>query len=260
MRLAVADERGELVYEPLQCSPLDTTVRRLYSIVAAAARERLGRAMRVSLVHAGAVLPRRTTTTLASHGVGEDSVVACIFTPVPCAFACVPAAGPDTGGTMVRITGGGFSESLFGPHSGARVEFGRVAVPCWRISDTVLGCRTPAHPPGPVSVTLLECEAARAARGGTGHAHGRTQSIEGDGGEAVEDTEGSGRNRSADLHARGGTDDQSCTFEFARLEHLYDAIFASTNAHCPIRDRADGHTRNSADDNVTDASPWPWLS
>ena len=80
-------------------------------------------------------------------------------------------------------------------------------------------CRTPAHAPATVSVRLLGCEAEQGGGGGGSDASGAT----------------------------------AC-FEFVRLEHMYDAIFASTNSHCPLwggespagaqgRDGRDGSTQ-----------------
>ena len=105
-----------------------------------------------------------------------------------------------------RVHGFGFTVDIFGAACNARIGFGTThSVPCWRISDTLLGCRAPAHPPATVAVRLLGCEA------------------QGQGGGA-----------------------EAC-FEYRRLEHMYDAIFASTNSYCPINGGAvdDGGAHSS---------------
>jgi hypothetical protein len=78
----------------------------------------------------------------------------------------------------------------------ARVRFGSAVVPVAEVeSDTLLYCMAPEHPTGLVRVQLLRCEDERTS------------------------------------------DDEpdSASFEFTRLEAAYDAIFATTNAFCPVR-------------------------
>jgi hypothetical protein len=161
--------------------------------------------MRVRLLLGDGAHVPAADVPLASLGLGASSTVVCSLAPVVQVACCEPSVGPDAGGTMVRIHGEGFTEATFGAASHARVEFGGHAVPCWRMSDTLLGCRTPAHAPATVSVRLLGCEAEHGGSGGGG---------------------GGG----------GGSDASGATacFEFVRLEHMYDAIFASTNSHCPL--------------------------
>jgi hypothetical protein len=199
MRIAVAVGGG--VLEELPATP-QWSARQLHTFVEDASRERLGKPMRALLYFDGVILPA-TDVPLASLGLEAESVVGCSLVVVVQVTSCEPSVGPDAGGTMVRVHGDGFTQAAFGAATNARIGFGPAhSVPCWRISDTVLGCRAPAHAPATVSVRLLGCEA-------------------------------------------GQNDSDTCAcFEFVRLEHLYDAIFASTNSYCPRRGVDDGAQRN----------------
>jgi hypothetical protein len=79
-----------------------------------------------------------------------------------------------------------------------RVLFGTELVKARRISDSELCVVSPPHEAGIVTV---RCPCARGSVDGS----------------------------DSDLFA---------TFQYVRLENLYDAIFASTNSHCPVRDMA----------------------
>ena len=209
MRIAVAVGGG--VLEDLPATP-EWSARRLHAFVAEASRARLGKPMRVLLfLPTGAAMPA-TDVPLASLGLHGESVVGCSLEAVVQVASCEPSVGPDAGGTMVRLHGDGFSEASFGPASNARIGFGPLhSVPCWRISDTMLGCRAPAHAPATVRVRLLGCAA--------GNVNGPDSDADAD----------------ADADADG-----TAVFEFVRLEAMYDAIFNSTNSYCPIKRGGDG--------------------
>ena len=71
---------------------------------------------------------------------------------------------------------------------------------CECVNDTTLRCLAPVHPVGIVRVVLLRCE---------------------------------------DEAAVSDDEEDEASFEFVRLEHVYDKIFATTNSFCPVRSAAD---------------------
>ena len=146
--------------ERLPSSSLAWTAKALYGYVTAAARAELGTdGVAAVLLHAGATLPR-AECSLTSFGIDESTVLRCAIVASARALRCEPSIGPATGGTLVRVHGEGFTEaSGFG--SSVRMSFGPgLTVPCWRESDHVLCCRTPAHAPGPVDIRLVSCVSA----------------------------------------------------------------------------------------------------
>ena len=177
--------------ETLQVIPSWTTDD-LRSTVERFAAQRLGHQAAALLTYDGRLLPAGVPLSL----LGLDSEAAsidCELVTVPLIFRCEPPHGPCAGGTLVRIRGSGFlAQSGFGEGGGARVSFGALAVPCWRTADDELQCRAPPHAEGPVSVSLLGCQAARASSG-------------------------------------------CAAYEYASEGRLCDLIFATTNAHCPLR-------------------------
>ena len=121
---------------------------------------------------------------------------------------CEPLSGPSKGGTIVRIHGKGLLNLRA---SSAWVRFGTVDVPVLDVvSDTEIRCRSPAHVTGIVRVRLLRCEDDR-------------------------------NNDDAD-------EDDAASFEFLRLEHIYDAIFSTANRFCPLQEGS------RADESVLDAA------
>lgn len=117
---------------------------------------------------------------------------------VPHTTTCEPLWGPEKGSTLVLVHGEAFD--LLDPRQ-LWVLFGSSAVPCDRVSDTLLRCRAPAHGAGIVDVRLRRCE-------------------------------GDGAAGAAAAQEAGDVD--LATFEFVRLEAAYDQIFARTNSFCPF--------------------------
>ncbi len=79
----------------------------------------------------------------------------------------------------------------------ARLRFGAVDVPCERLNSSALRCIAPANHPPGIVRVTLV---------------------------RCEEDEGS-------------EEEDEASFEFVRIEAAYDVVFATTNSHCPVRDR-----------------------
>lgn len=196
---------GEVFFENVTLDPDVLTVIGLRDMIGTAAKSRADHKMDVILVYAGRVLPL-TTETLGTFGVSVDSTVHVVCKPLvvaPRLCGSEPLMGPISGGTPVCLHGEGFTQGQGFGSSNVCVAFGSRIVPCKRITDTTLSCVSPAHPAGVVTIRLL-C---------------RNQ-------------------RTLEMQPLFGHEADGATFEFVRLETMYDAIFSTTNAFCPIRQRA----------------------
>jgi hypothetical protein len=175
------------------------TMRNLYRLVESAACQRLGRRVVPILSSRGIVLPA-DDTSVSTKLAGGDTVVECNLAAVrPRVLRVSPLWGPEGGMTLVDLHGEGFEQIGMN----ARVAFGSVAVPCERVSGSVLRCRTPCHAPGLVKVSLLRCEPNMAS--------------------------------AASRNVVDDDDDDQASFQFVRFESAIDAIFSTTNSFCPVR-------------------------
>ncbi|GMI31215.1 hypothetical protein TrCOL_g9005 [Triparma columacea] len=204
----------EVVRETLNLPPDTTLCQTLYDVIKQTARSRVGMSVDASVFFGEVLLPA-DTSTLQEWGISAASKVFAVLSPVPQVTSCSPCQGPEGGGTAVRLKGRGFVLPTLGGSGMAssmlvqqvpavsaqgevRVLFGTELVKARRISDSELCVVSPPHEAGIVTV---RCPCARGSVDGS----------------------------DSDLFA---------TFQFVRLENLYDAIFASTNSHCPVRDMA----------------------
>jgi len=194
----------------------ETTSADLFSLVKQKAALRANVALvEVLLVFQGRPLPV-AATSLSSLGITPACTVrALCYDASPARFECCePSLGPENGGNVVHVHGTGFlvARGFGSPH--LHIAFGAERVPCKRVSDKVLLCSAPPHAPGPVLVTLGSCYQDQAL----GHGPGRYGAIS-----APEE------------------DCSGATYEYVERGAMYDAIFASTNSHCPLRSRANEH-------------------
>ena len=122
----------------------------VYQICESVARERLGPSVAVQLYAGNQKLSRD------SSAISGCMHVECIILSRPRLLHVEPLCGPEHGSTTVFIHGTGFDgiQTL----ASARVRFGAAEVALERLSDSILRCRTPAHPAGIVAVALVRCE------------------------------------------------------------------------------------------------------
>ena len=196
-----------------------STLQQLHDAVSVMARERLaslgqemgrmGRDVGINLFTTSAVALEATSrSTCREAGLGPTSTVYATVSfggHAPSLHKCEPPFGSCAGGNTVYIHGAGFTAGQHFHH--LRVAFGADRqVPATRVSDHVLECVAPPHPAGPVTVRLL-CASASAEQ------------------------------RVLEPASKGAP------YEFVEPELMYDAIFASTNSHCPtlhvLRGRAE---------------------
>ena len=171
MRVLVALPSGARSEETLDANP-SWTSHDLRSAIQHVAHERLGQALVAILRFAdGGSISMDPPQSLVTLGLGgSEACVHCELVAVPRVQRCEPPYGPVAGGTLLTLRGSGFLVSSgfsnSNENAGARLSFGAgCTVPCWRLSDEELLCRTPTHAPGVVSVTLLGCEAAGSSTG-----------------------------------------------------------------------------------------------
>jgi len=192
MVLVIPVIRNELLpAEQLDICCSGTTLSQLHRILFDSACQRLDLKFTIHIAFNGQLL-QATDTSLAAVGLSSSSTVHMMVQPPPPRIVqCEPAMSPAAGGLRIRIHGEGFTPLGC---EGLRIRFGHMLVAAQRVTDAMLLCVAPAHPPGPVLVTLC-C---------------------GD--------------RDGDRNVR---DQCGAAFEYvARIESMYDAIFSSTNSNC----------------------------
>eukprot|EP00928_Gymnodinium_smaydae_P097584 TRINITY_DN887_c0_g1_i1.p1 TRINITY_DN887_c0_g1~~TRINITY_DN887_c0_g1_i1.p1 ORF type:complete len:246 (-),score=28.98 TRINITY_DN887_c0_g1_i1:332-1009(-) len=209
--------QGNIVSESVDMLPEFTMAAELYDQVRSAALARLGSKVDVVLAHSGEILPV-ATDLLSTFGVEPQSQIDAICSPVvgpPKLASCEPRMGPISGGTSLKLHGEGFTVGRGFSTQHLCARFGGQLVPCWRVDDSTLSCVSPPHAPGCVTISV-ECR---------GLLYGFEDALRADG----------------------------ATFEYVRLEAMYDLIFARTNRHCPVRmaqrqDDGDAQESGVADD------------
>lgn len=91
---------------------------------------------------------------VVQHPAGDAPPLTFTFLAAPTVTGVAPTSGPEAGGTVVTISGTGFTGAT-------AVDFGSAPAASFTVvSDTTITATTPAHAPGPVPVTV-------AAPGGT---------------------------------------------------------------------------------------------
>lgn len=89
--------------------------------------------------------------TVFADDKGPDTAAAELYAPAPTVSGLSPSGGPSAGGTVVDVSGSGFS--LLGP--APAVRFGDVAgTDAQVVSDSLVRVQAPAHRPGAVEVEV----------------------------------------------------------------------------------------------------------
>jgi len=198
---------GGIAMEPeeIDTETTTTTVERLRNVISDKARERSG--CRMASVRLFTMideqlfpLPTEAFALNLEHAIEGDIV-----------YAVITLDGEEVTPMPELLS----CEPCFGPQGGGntikihargfsisqrflalQIEFGSQMVPATRVSETLLLCVAPPHAAGPVTVRLL-CGVA-----GRDHVTHR---------------------------------ESETLYEYVREELMYDAIFASTNSHCPVQ-------------------------
>jgi hypothetical protein len=202
------------------------------------------------LVFEGQRVPKTCLQPLSNHGVRPTSTLQVLMGPrtiestrpaeAPLARIkhCAPPQGPVTGGP-VTLHGEGFTVDRGFDNDTVRVLFGPEFVRVRRVSDTMLVCEAPAHAPGIVSVKLhcsssVSTPAAIASPVVAGTAPNTPVGT------------GSGAPAAAlpPSFAMDGPVEPlpNVTYAYVSMNAMYDFIFASTNANCPVKDRLGTYT------------------
>ena len=199
----------EVATETLNLPPDTTLCQTLYDVIKQAARSRVGMSVEASVFFGEVLLPA-DTSTLQQWGISAASKVCAVLAPVAQVTSCSPCQGPEGGGTAVRLSGQGFVLPTLGGvgmlvHPAPAVSAqGEVRV---LFGTELVKARRISDselcvvsPPHEAGIVTVRCPCAS--------------------------------------RADGSDSDLVATFQYVRLENLYDVIFASTNSHCPVRDIA----------------------
>lgn len=199
--LIQATFEGETSATPLDLDPNTTSVSDLYDAVKCGAAARLEALVDVSLVHAGHLIPR-SDEILSTLGISEQAVVHAVCRLAP-SVPSIYRCEP-----LMGPVGGGTVVRIHGDGFllGRGFERGTFRI---GFGQQIVPCKRAAD-------DMLVCTAPP-------HGEGIV---------------------TVRLLCANGMDQEhssACTFEYVRLEAMYDLIFAKTNSFCPqrtVRDRS----------------------
>ena len=195
--IILASFEGRQYSFPLDLQPSATSVQTLYDLVQQQADLSVGyHGVQVEIRHADIIIPR-SSQRLSSYGFSSDSTVRVI----------ISSAVQESETPVLRLIS---CEPAFGPVDGGTVVSVRGSGFHSGMSSLRVKFGALFVPAQVVSSTVLQCVSPAQAGAGLVSVHIHCN---------------------ADLHLNAG----KALFEYFRLENLYDAIFATTNANCPVR-------------------------